>query len=166
MDANLSNRGSIKLVMGIIAGFLLIAGLLLISTYYPLCQEAESSMNWPETIGTVAFRKVVRATAKGNSQVAWVYIRFVLDRVRYTVGQNLGVYSSTEQANAVIEKYPLNQRLAVFYDPKNPPHAVLLRGQNLQNMRGMFYGGITCLALGAILGILIAVSKSTENSPK
>ena len=56
---------------------------------------------------------------------------------------------SLDTAQRVVDRYPLNSTVKVYYNPKNPSDAVLKPGSTV---------GMYCLIIGCIALIIIGVS--------
>lgn len=99
---------------------------------------AKCSMAWPQTTGTIISSTVDQR--KGKSQALY-YPRLVYEYAvdgkpftcnRYTFGDS--VAGDREEANAIVQTYPVGSHLQIHYSPDNPGEAVILVGEISANL--------------------------------
>lgn len=140
----------LKVIAAVFGSFFLIFGAILAAIYNPRLQEAVQSLEWPEVPGQVLFTKVQVSQGKSVSMVPWVYVTYKVGSTTFSSGENLGRYSSKEEAQRVLDGFPKGKELTVYYNPKDCNKFVLRRGEDIENMRFMLYSGLTLLCTGAV----------------
>ncbi len=118
--------GSIFLIVGYLVAYQIGA---------PLLEQAKASTNWPTTEGLVlkSKMKVHRSNQSGSStysaNVNYQYqvndSQFESDTVWF--GGDIST-SDQSMARETVKKYPLDQKVVVYYDPDHPEIAVLEPG--------------------------------------
>jgi hypothetical protein len=118
--------GGIGLVVcfGVVGSATLIAGL---STLHKL----RVSRNWPQGAGTITKAKLVTEPDEdGTTYSITVSYDYIVDGVRHT-GKRIGFagvcFGRKEEAEAAVQRYPVNANVPVYYDPESPADAVLSR---------------------------------------
>ena len=117
--------------------------------------DAARSYSWPHVTGriisSVARSKLIRTRYGGQTAIHWPDVRyeyfvgdrrFVSDRIMFT---HRGFSESTTQR--LVDEYPVDKIITVYFDPKNPESAVLERG-----IQWFF---IPILAFAIILAVLM-----------
>ena len=142
-----------KRLFGFVMSVLLLVGLgyfanLLAGSF----REAWRSSSWPSVMGTVKSSTVQRTGVGKNARVvAFVTYHYEVNAVNHT-GHRICVEGYTkkffESAQAVSERYVVEQQVKVFYDPKNPVSAVLLTGTT----PGLWWPVIMLALLGSSIG--------------
>jgi|GEM_PF-5622188 len=115
-------------------------------------REAWRSNSWPSVMGTVKSSSVQRTGVGKNARtVALVTYRYEVNSVNHT-GDRICVegYSKKifESAQAVSDRYVVDQPVKVFYDPGNHASAVLLTGTT----PGLWWPVIMLALLGSSIG--------------
>ena len=127
MTASVSNLDLIFLVLSLVGGMVLFSAL-------RSRRQAETSQSWPGTQGRITESRLDTHTTITDGiestayQAVIVYAYTVLGQ-EYTGKQvAFGVRSATRKAaSAVLERYPLDRQVTVYYDPQKPGQAVLER---------------------------------------
>ena len=117
--------------------------------------DAARSYSWPHVTGriisSVARSKLIRTRYGGQTAIHWPDVRYeyvvgdrrlVSDRIMFT---HRGFSESATQR--LVEEYPVDKVISVYFDPKNPKSAVLERG-----IQWFF---IPILAFAIILAVLM-----------
>ncbi len=111
-------------------------------------RESWRSNSWPSVIGTVKSSTVQRTGVGKNARVTY---RYEVSFVNHN-GHRICVEGYTkkffESAQAVSDRYVVEQPVKVFYDPKNPVSAVLLTGTT----PGLWWRVIMLALLGSSIG--------------
>ena len=160
----------------IIVGFLFILfsgiGLLLIILQQKNKKNAERSLTWPETEGTIIKSVVVVGESvlggdddQGQSQPMYsakVTYNYQVGNMLYTSERisfaGKTSYSKPDKAEMVTRKYPEGSKVRVFYDPDKNEMAVLERSSKGSGF--MLTAGVIFMSIGLItliVGILILV---------
>lgn len=100
---------------------------------WTILQNARSSASWPSVQGQITSSLVDYSTdAEGGDsyspQVAYAYAVNGRSYEGQTIKFGENSYSSKRKAQAILDRYPNGQRIAVFYDPTQPDKAVLEPG--------------------------------------
>ena len=154
--------GKFGYLFGIILSLALIAlGILLIRKNAKSKQKANECMGWPTVLGRVTRSEVVKSESSNEDGTTYSYTPHI-EYVYHVLGQNytstqvvFGGFISTGSPKAsqlVVNKYPLNDSLRVFYNPANPREAILEQTVG-SGAKGALIGGIILV----IVGVLIAV---------
>ena len=98
--------------------------------------RALQTKSWPTTTGIVNSAEVKKVASKGSSQYAPIIAySFQIDNEEYTSEK----YSSTtargasQWAKDIVDQYPANSEVNVFYNPENPKQSVLVPGLQSDN---------------------------------
>ncbi|MBK9924200.1 MAG: DUF3592 domain-containing protein [Anaerolineales bacterium] len=114
--------------------------------------EWASSQDWPQTVGRVISSDVVSVPiplgGKGPSYEYHVDGHTFMSKKIY-VGQD-SFASNFEKSGAVVDKYPKNKSLVVFYNPTRPEISFLER-KVPENFTGNLISGILLLSLTFLL---------------
>ncbi|MBK8988939.1 MAG: DUF3592 domain-containing protein [Chloroflexi bacterium] len=125
-------------------------------------QKAQASQDWPTADGTI-----ISATVRedrdddGTSYFADVTYQYTAaDRRHSSDNVSFGQYGgSSRHAEGIVARYPVGQRVTVYYDPDDPMTAVLEPGANfgsylLVGMGALFIGVALLVGLFSLFGIL------------
>ena len=117
-------------------------------------KKAEASQAWPSTQGQIESTEIKQNTSTdSDGYTSTTYKPLIMysysvmgqpyqsDRIAFGFTQS---YGKTAKAQEVLNKYPLNAPVNVFYDPDNPAEAVLERK-------------VGSKAVGLVLGIIFLV---------
>jgi len=100
---------------------------------WTILQNARSSASWPSVQGQITDALLDYSTdADGGDsyspQVTYTYAVNGRSYESQTIKFGENSYGSKRQAQAILDRYPNGQRIAVFYDPTQPDRAVLEPG--------------------------------------
>jgi hypothetical protein len=139
------------------------AGVIGIGAYLNLRRERLTSLRWPTVTGTITRSEVateidVSRDDKGHETTEELFRASL--QFAYRVGErefhsshwNWGwtsLHSDRSRAEAVIAKYPIGKKLAVYYNPAQPETAVLEPGDK-SGVAAPLWAGIVFIAAGAI----------------
>lgn len=130
----------------VFVGIFFIAGLGLSWWGWVVLQNARVSESWPMTDGEITYSQIQISTDDdGTSYHADVRFVYVAEDRRYEADTvSFGQYGSSDRNHAagIVARYPVGQRVTVYYDPAKPETAVLEPGVTL--------GSYLILGLGMI----------------
>jgi len=157
--------GTFILVFGAAAAWMLY-------TYFQQRREAGESASWPATQGKIVLSAVTETTTTDNSNDGtWTERTFYFPKVRYeysvlgktytgdriAFGASKG-FSTIAGAEKVLERYPEDATVTVYYNPNNPADAVLERemrgGTSLLIVAIAFALATACLFFAALIVLL------------
>ena len=138
---------SFEFVMGMAAGSL-IGGAFLVFGFYQR-SRVRASQSWPQTMATITKAEIVEEKDRDSrGYVVNVLYGYTVDGVSYT-GQRIGFgkrqYIRKKRAQAELQRYPVNSSVLVYFDPRKPADAVLVR-EYPDNLI-LVMGGIILLAI-------------------
>ncbi len=135
-----------KFVFGCIGAVLLlffVAWYIVLGIIFEEANDGRDAVNWPTTSGQVVETKVTshtstsssgsgrsRATSSTTSYVPWVLYRYSvggLELENHKV-QTMTSYDTRAEAKQVIEQYPVDSTVTVYYKPDDPDKSVLVPG--------------------------------------
>ena len=107
------------------------------------------ALSWPAVDGEI-IRSEVESDSDGDSSPRVTY-RYQVGKKFYESSQIsfVGHSASSSAARALVERYPLNSRVQVYYDPDSPKSAVIEREPN-----NIWIGVIATGAVFAIIAFL------------
>jgi hypothetical protein len=108
------------------------------------------SRRWPQVTGTITRSSVQSNTdADTDPYAVSIEYHYVVNGVAYTGAQQMGSFIRQSSAQARAERYPVNSRVIVYFDPEQPANAVLEPGYTKVMLA--IAGGVVFLLLGARL---------------
>ena len=124
---------------------------------------ARASQRWPSVPGKVISTNVIyqapmntdmdsssRASYRPVIEYAYA-VNGVSYRANHRVfGDESVVYGTFSRAKAIVDDYPPERGVQVYYDPEDPKNAVLEPGK-IDNVVMALVAGVVCLALGLLL---------------
>jgi hypothetical protein len=121
---------------------------------WTILQNARASASWPSAQGQIVNSYVSHSTDSegGDSYSPEVTFEYTVNDQRYQdtrikFGENS--YSSNNRAQEVVNRYPIGQTVAVYYDPAEPETAVL--------EPGVTSGSYIVIGIGAIFVLVSLV---------
>lgn len=121
----MSFEATIAIVSCILVGF----SALLYGVYQR--NKLQSCKNWPQVIATISKAEVLRDTgADSSGYLVSVLYDYSVHGESYQgsrVGFRQRAYIRKKNAQAVVDRYPPNTTVPVFYDPEKPSEGVLVR---------------------------------------
>jgi hypothetical protein len=153
---------------------LLIVGLLILALGIPgAChitrkyrRKADATTSWPNTKGVILSSKVKEpprsSSGSGRTQATHVpRIRYTYtvngrkyEGSRHTIGHVKGKTASEE----LVARFPKGKIVTVYYDPKDPSQAVLVRGMGGSNP---FRYGMLLVVIMGLFFVVVAFRKNT-----
>ena len=143
-----------QLSSGLFIGTFLLSGVLFIARGVMTIRNARISANWPQATGEVIASSIRTETNEdGTVYHADVVYKFVADDQWWEA--NSVFFGATGESNRpraaqVVERYPVGERVTVFYNPADPETAVLEPGLTFSSYVSLIIGVL-------ILGIITFV---------
>lgn len=137
------------------------AGILLIMYGVHLYRKARAQKYWPTTEGEIIVSEVIKTSVDipEHHRVSYtpniIFKYSVYDNVYESDKISLSKFSKSghkNDAEKMIARYPLNEKVTVYYDPKNPATGILVPGK-LTDITTAFALGIA-LIIGGIAGAI------------
>ncbi len=129
--------------------------------------EATASVEWPTTPGTIlsarSIETVTASPSAGNRSATVTYhaeIKYQYEvEGRRQMGDRVsfGYLSSKDQAQAVVDRYPVGAEVKVFYNAISPEHSVLEPGRQETTSIGFLAGWLFTVMAGAWLLVPILI---------
>jgi len=123
--------------------------------------NALKAKSWPTTEGTVTSSQV-EWNSKYVPKVIYTYTinteEFTSNRIRLT---NFAHYKKKEDAAKVSDKYPVDSKVTVYYNPNKPDEAILDPGIKGEHVF-MFLIGLL-IFLAPLIGLIYTIRKSRES---
>jgi hypothetical protein len=120
----------------LIVGVSLIIGAWLIYTHFsvPMAEEAKSSESWPSATGVITNSDIQQSADDGKTMyAAEINYEFTVENKSYT-GNRISLTSGNSRTSSLrevkkdLQKYPVGEKVTVYYDPELPNNAVLQTG--------------------------------------
>ena len=125
----------------------------------PILDSAKSSSHWPETQGIIEKSTVERGRKDGKTMYSsFVEYTYYVDNQKHTsstvyFGDNYSS-SSSKGAKEIVNRYPTEKHVTVYYNPKFHGEAVLEPGAKMSSYM-VFGAGMVVF----IIGILVLFSR-------
>ena len=104
-------------------------GLLIYGLYQR--RKLRESRSWPRVQGTITRATIGQDNQQeSNSYLLLVKYDYVVDGARYTgtrIGFSERTYLRKKRAQAELDRYPVSSGVSVYFDPRRPADAVLVR---------------------------------------
>lgn len=120
----------------LIVGVMLIVGAWLTYTHFsvPMAEEAKASESWPSTPGVITRSDVDQSIDDGKTMyAAEISYDFTVGNKSYS-GNRISLTSGNSKTSSLrkvkkdLQKYPVGEKVTVYYDPELPNNAVLQTG--------------------------------------
>jgi len=155
MEKPLSKSGILIIILASLAGLFLS----LFATNNSV--NAFKTKSWPTTQGTVISSQVERSS-RYIPKVIYTYDvdtnAFSSDRIRQT---NYAQYKKKEDAAKVADRYPVDSKVTVYYNPNKPDEAILEPGIKGEHIF-MFLLGLV-IFLAPLIGLIYSIRKARES---
>lgn len=133
--------------------------------------DARKSNSWPTVEGEIT-RSVMTEKLDDDSRTRYtlhINYDYTIDRSRFTGKRFKGDriefvspdYHDREEAESVLGRYPLGEKVTVYYDPEHPAKSVLVPGNWAGNIP-LIAAGLLFFGLGALF-IMMMVSEVYAN---
>lgn len=155
MEKPLTKSGMLIIILASLAGLAL--------TYFATNNaiDAHSTKSWPTTEGTIITSEVTRS----SRYVPHIVYAYTLDTVEYISDKvgltNYAQYKIESDAKVEADKYPVNTKVTVYYNPNKVDEAILkpgIRGEHIF----MFLLGLV-IFLAPLIGLIYSIRKAKEN---
>ena len=152
-------------VGALIVLFIFVLGVLLIKAYGKNKNKAKDSTSWPSAPGVVTLSQVVRSVSEDEDGKSYSYepqinYAYTINNKNYVSNQvvfgGMGSHGTVNKAQLAADKYPLNARVRVFYNPNNANEAVLETVAG-SGAKGTLFGGILLLVVGLVMAVLLVM---------
>ena len=97
--------------------------------------DAKASLNWPAVTGVVKNTKIEKSGSRRVTFCPRVFYAYVINGKSYEgtlITEPEPFFSTEKEAQQITSRYPDNSQVQVYYNPKNPEQAHLIRGQTSQ----------------------------------
>lgn len=156
MEKPLTKTGMLLIILSSLAGLFL--------TYFATNNaiNAHSTKNWPTTEGTIIVSKVTRSS-RYVPHIVYTYRIDTLDYSSEKVGlTNYAQYKWERDAKVEADKYPVNKKVTVYYNPNNVEEAILKPGIKGEHAFMFFLGLVIFLA--PLIGLIYTIRKGAANT--
>jgi len=130
---------------------LMLGGMAMIVRWVYLMYRAIHSKNWPSNFGTITSSEIVRVGR--SSWLPKITYKYSANEEEFE-GKRIRLSSSSCSmqclAQKVLDNYPLNSPVSVFYNPNNPKDSVLSPGVTMRILE-LLLGGVMMIAGGYFL---------------
>lgn len=141
----------------------------LITYAIKMSAKARESLSWPSTEGEVAHSAVTyqtdsSQTTGGTTYKADVSYRYKVNGVDYSSSRIalLDLVSTTGRAQNIVERYPDNSKVEVYYNPTNVSEAVLEPGSSAGINFLYLVGGL--FAAGGLFFLIMSLTGHVHTS--
>ncbi len=156
MEKPLTKSGMLIIILASLAGLLL--------TYYSTNNaiDAYATKSWPTAEGTIIISEVTRS----SRYVPHIVYTYAVDTMDYSSEKiDLAVnaqYKWQKDAQVEADKYPVNKKVTVYYNPNNPGEAILNPG--IKGVHAfMFFIGLV-IFLAPLIGLIYTIRKSKASA--
>jgi len=155
MEKPLTTSGKLIIILASLAGLFLT----LFATNNAV--NAYKTKSWPTTVGTVFSSEVVRSS-RYVPKVVYTYDvdtnAYSSERIRL---KDMAQYKKRDDAELVANKYPVNAKVKVYYNPNNVSEAILEPGIKGEHIF-MFLIGLV-IFLAPLIGLIYSIKKVKAN---
>ncbi len=117
--------------------------------------EIKNSKNWPSVEGVIVSSKIGSSVTSRSGDLkstnsmlgdikvgqAQIEYHFAIEEKLYSGTRvSIGGATSDTIANNLLEKYPVGQKVRVYYNPRNPLNSALEFNHSVSNFVGFFVG--------------------------
>lgn|GEM_PF-1880182 len=130
-------------------------------------QENES---WPSVDGIILFSDIDRSSGSegGSTYGAKITYKYNLNGINYTsdaISCGYAYSSDYSAAYQLVENYPVGKTVKIYYNPNNPPEAVLIKGIDIASWI-FFSAGLFFSMIGIVLVTYFRFKKNGRKSSK
>ncbi|BDX38198.1 hypothetical protein CYCD_15530 [Tenuifilaceae bacterium CYCD] len=151
MEKPLTKSGMLIIILASLAGLFL--------TYFATNNaiDAHSTKSWPTTEGTIIVSEVTRSS-RYVPHIVYTYTIDTLDYTSEKIGlTNYAQYKRESDAKVESDKYPVNSKVTVYYNPNNAEEAILKPGIKGEHILMFSIGLIIFLA--PLIGLIYSIRK-------
>lgn len=157
MEKPLTKSGMLLIILASLAGLFL--------TYFASnnALNASKTKSWPTAEGTIVTSEITGSTSRYVLHIVYTY---TVDSTEYSSEKigltNYAQYKKKVDAESAIDKYPLNSKVTVYYNPDKVDEAILKPGIRGEHAFMFFLGLIIFLA--PLIGLIYSIKKSKESA--
>lgn len=151
MEKPLTKSGMLIIILASLAGLFL--------TYFATNNaiDAHSTKSWPTAEGTIIVSEVTRSS-RYVPHIVYTYTIDTLDYSSEKIGlTNYAQYKRESDAKVEANKYPVNSKVTVYYNPNNAEEAILKPGVKGEHIFMFSIGLIIFLA--PLIGLIYSIRK-------
>jgi hypothetical protein len=158
----MENPGKFGFLIAILFELALIGlGILLIRKNSKDKKKAAESLAWPTILGRVTCSQVEVSESSDEDGTSYTYTphieyAYILNGQTYTSNQvafgGVTGTGNTKKSQLVVNQYPLNAVVKVFFNPANPNEAVLEQVTG-SGAKGALIGGIVLVVIGVLMAL-------------
>lgn len=151
MKKTLTKSGMLIIILASLVGLFL--------TYFATNNaiDAHSTKSWPTTEGTIIVSEVTRS----SRYVPHIVYSYTIDTMDYSSEKigltNYAQYKRESDAKVEADKYPVNSKVTVYYNPSNAKEAILKPGIKGEHIFMFSIGLIIFLA--PLIGLIYSIRK-------
>jgi hypothetical protein len=159
----MENPGKFGYLIAILFELALIGlGILLIRKNSKDKKKAAESLAWPTILGRVTCSQVEVSESSDEDGTSYTYTphieyAYILNGLTYTSKQvsfgGVAGTGNTKKSQLVVNQYPLNAVVNVFFNPANPNDAVLEQVAG-SGSKGILIGGIVLVVVGVLMALM------------
>jgi hypothetical protein len=163
----MENPGKFGYLIAILFELALIGlGFILIRKHAKDKKKAAESLGWPTILGRVTCSQVEVSKSSDEDGTSYTYIphieyAYLLNGLTYTGKQvAFGGFTgtgNTKNSQLVVNQYPLNAVVNVFFNPVNPNEAVLEQTAG-SGAKGALIGGILLVVIGVLMALPMLIA--------
>ncbi len=147
-----------QMVFYTIMGILTIAGIIMISSGIEQIKLANDSSKWSTTQGQINYSDIKIFQDSEGNQTYQPIVKFTYKVDKKTLEADRVLFGDTSSLNfdsawRIVQKYPKNKTITVFYHPDEPQNSVLEVGLTKKSFI-RFTQGLFILTLFSSIGIL------------
>lgn len=119
--------------------------------------DAQKTKSWPTTDGIIITSEVIQSS-RFVPHIVYTYSVNTVELTSEKIGlTNYAQYKKKADAAKQADKYPVNTKVTVYYNPSNIGEAILSPGINGSHIFMIFLGLIICLA--PLIGLVYSLKK-------
>lgn len=159
MEKPLTKSGMLIIILASLAGLFL--------TYFATNNaiDAYATKSWPTTEGTIIVSEVTRS----SRYVPHIVYAYTVDDMDYSSEKigltNYAQYKRESDAKVEADKFPVNTKVTVYFNPTNAGEAILKPGIKGEHAFMFFLGLVIFLA--PLIGLIYSIrkAKASKSSP-
>lgn len=156
MEKPLTKSGMLIIILASLAGLFL--------TYFASnnALNASKTKSWPTAEGTIVTSEI---TGSASRYVLHIVYTYTVDSTEYSSEKigltNYAQYKKKVDAESAIDKYPLNSKVTVYYNPTKVDEAILKPGIKGEHI--FMFGLGLVIFLAPLFGLIYSIRKAKEN---
>lgn len=156
MEKPLTKSGMLLIILASLAGLFL--------TYFASnnALNASKTKSWPTAEGTIVTSEI---TGSASRYVLHIVYTYTVDSTEYSSEKigltNYAQYKKKVDAESAIDKYPLNSKVTVSYNPNKVDEAILKPGIKGEHI--FMFGLGLVIFLAPLFGLIYSIRKAKEN---